>query len=98
MSNREPARCLVIISGTVHMVGFRAFTQSRAERRGITGFVRNLPDNQVEVVAAGDHKLLEELLQELRRGPSGAQVRSVMVSWERPRGEFDDFTVRHGMW
>jgi acylphosphatase len=80
------------------MVGFRAFAESRAGMRGITGFVRNLPSGEVEVVAEGDRALLEELLAELRRGPSGARVRDVMVSWEQARGEFGDFAVRYGMW
>jgi len=93
-----PARFRTIISGTVQMVGFRAFAESRAGMRGITGFVRNLPSGEVEVVAEGDRALLEELLAELRRGPSGARVRDVMVSWEQARGEFGDFTVRYGMW
>ena len=93
-----PARFRAIISGTVQMVGFRAFAESRAEMRGITGFVRNVPTGEVEVVAEGDRALLEEFLAELRRGPSGARVRDVLVSWEQPRGEFADFGVRYGTW
>lgn len=80
------------------MVGFRAFAQSRAERHEITGYVRNLPSGEVEVVAEGDRYVLDDFLSELRRGPSGARVRNVMVSWEKPRGEFSDFGVRFDMW
>ncbi len=79
------------------MVGFRAFAESRADMRGITGYVRNMPSGEVEVVAEGDRSLLEEFLAELRRGPSGAHVRDVMVSWEQPRGELSDFAVRYRM-
>jgi len=92
------ARFRAIISGTVQMVGFRAFAESRAEMRGITGYVRNVPSGEVEVVAEGDKELLKEFLAELRRGPSGARVREVMASWEQPRGEFDGFGVRYGAW
>ena len=95
---RPEARFRAVISGTVQMVGFRAFAESRAGMRGITGYVRNLPSGEVEVVAEGDRALLEELLAELHRGPSGARVRNVLVSWEQPRGEFGEFAVRHGMW
>ena len=95
---RPQARFRAVISGTVQMVGFRAFTESRAEARGITGYVRNLPSGEVEVVAEGDRGLLEELIVELRRGPSGARVRNVLVSWEQARGECGDFTVQHGTW
>ncbi|MFB3880516.1 MAG: acylphosphatase [Armatimonadota bacterium] len=93
-----PARFRAVISGTVQMVGFRAFAESRAEMRGITGYVRNVPSGEVEVVAEGDKVLLEEFLAELRRGPSGARVRDMMVSWEQARGEFGEFAVRYGAW
>jgi acylphosphatase len=60
--------------------------------------VRNLSAGEVEVVAEGDRSLLEEFLGDLRRGPSGARVRNVLVSWEQPRGEFRDFSVQYGGW
>lgn len=90
-----PARFRAVISGRVQMVGFRAFAERRAERYGATGYVRNLPSGKVEVVAEGDRALLEEFLGELRRGPRGAVVRDVLVSWEPARGEFPDFSVRY---
>jgi len=89
-----PARFRALISGRVQMVGFRAFAEARADRHGVTGYVRNLPSGEVEVVAEGDRSLLEDLLGDLRRGPLGAYVREVSVSWEAPRGEFVDFGVR----
>jgi len=93
-----PARFRALISGRVQMVGFRAFAEMRALRYGATGYVCNLPTGEVEVVAEGDHKLLEEFLQELRRGPRGARVDNVAVNWEPPRGEFRDFSVRYAHW
>ncbi len=80
------------------MVGFRAFAEMRAPRHGAVGYVRNLPTGEVEVVAEGDRALLEQFLGELRLGPSGARVQHVLVSWETPRGEFVDFSVRHSGW
>jgi acylphosphatase len=94
----EPARLRALISGRVQMVGFRAFAEMRAASYGITGYVRNLPGGEVEVLGEGDRNLLELLLADLRRGPSGAVVRNVTVSWEAPRGEFEDFSVRYGRW
>jgi len=76
------------------MVGFRAFAEARAYHCGVTGYVRNLPSGEVEVVAEGDRKLLDTFLEELRRGPRGAHVRDVVVTWETPRGEFADFLIR----
>jgi len=78
------------------MVGFRAFAEAKAGAHALTGYVRNTSSGQVEVVAEGDRSELEAFLEELRRGPSGARVRNVLVSWEQPRGEFQDFSV--GFW
>jgi len=92
------ARFRALISGTVQMVGFRAFAETKAVAHGVTGYVRNLPTGEVEVVGEGDRGELEELLTELRRGPSGARVKNLLVSWEQPRGEFGDFSARFGRW
>lgn len=80
------------------MVGYRAFAHGRALALGITGYVCNTPTGGVEVVAEGDRSLLEEFLEGLRKGPSGARVTGVMVSWEAVRGEFQDFGVRYSGW
>ncbi len=90
-----PARFRALIRGRVQMVGFRAFAEMRAHTWGVTGYVRNLATGEVEVVAEGDEELLKSFLAELRRGPRGASVTDVLVSWEQPRGEFDEFSVRY---
>jgi acylphosphatase len=91
-----PARFRAVISGRVQLVGFRAFAEMRAARHGATGYVRNLRTGEVEVVAEGDRTLLERFLAELEKGPRGAYVKDVLVSWETPLGEFSDFFVRYG--
>jgi len=92
---RQPSRLRALIRGHVHMVGFRAFAETRAQIHAVTGYVRNLPTGEVEVVAEGDKDLLDSLLADLRRGPRGAVVTDVLVSWEQPRNEFTDFSVRY---
>lgn len=82
--------------GRVQGVGFRAFAEGRASAYGASGYVRNLSSGEVEVVAEGDQGLLEEFLDELRRGPRAGFVREVIVNWEAARGEFDEFGVRFG--
>jgi len=64
----------VRITGMVQGVGYRWFVRERARRLGLKGWVRNLPDGSVEVVASGDPGQLELLKGELRRGPRGAAV------------------------
>lgn len=63
-----------LIGGRVQGVGFRFFTQRTAARLGLTGWVRNLPDGQVESEAEGDLDSLTALESALRQGPRGALV------------------------
>lgn len=65
------------VSGSVQGVGFRYFTQRAAERLRLSGYVRNLSDSRVEVVASGSADQLAALKSELERGPRGASVSGV---------------------
>jgi len=96
MATAGRARLHAIVRGRVQGVGFRAFAEGRASAYGASGYVRNLSNGAVEVVAEGDRALLEGFLQELLRGPRGGFVREVVVNWEAVRGEFEDFGVRFG--
>jgi len=68
-------RCYV--SGRVQGVFFRASARHEAERLGIRGYARNLPDGRVEVLACGAKPLVEELCAWLLKGPAQAQVSNV---------------------
>lgn len=83
------------VSGRVQGVGFRFFARREASSRGLRGFVRNLPDGSVEVVAEGPHEDLEALLVALERGPSSSEVESVDVTWDAAGGDFAGFGIRH---
>jgi acylphosphatase len=65
------------VSGRVQGVGFRWFVLRRAEALRLRGWVRNLPDGRVEVVAAGPAESLDVLETALRAGPGLAQVLGV---------------------
>ena len=66
-----------LVHGRVQGVGFRWFVLREAERRGLRGYVRNLRDGSVEVIAAGKEQALEELGRLLERGPAQARVERV---------------------
>lgn len=83
-----------IVSGSVQGVLFRAFAHQRARELGVSGFVRNVPDGTVEIVAEGAHESLKLFLENVRRGPPDAQVDQVSASWREATGEFRDFAVR----
>jgi acylphosphatase len=65
------------VKGRVQGVGFRWFAKAAASRRGIVGWVRNLPDGAVEVVARAAAAQLDELSHDLRSGPPFAAVQTV---------------------
>ena len=66
------------IRGLVQGVGFRYFTQRTALRLGVRGWVRNLPNGDVEIEAEASRMVLEQFRAELRCGPQSAEVREVL--------------------
>ena len=62
------------VVGRVQGVGFRWWTRRTAEKLGLYGSVRNLPDGSVEIQVAGGVDELVEFEEYLRRGPLGARV------------------------
>ena len=68
-----------LVSGRVQGGFYRAASESVARRLGLTGWVRNLPDGRVELVACGEETKLKELEQWLWQGPPRARVEQVAV-------------------
>lgn len=87
-------RLSAVVHGRVQGVFFRDFTRREASALGLKGYVRNVPDGTVEVIAEGPREILERLLQQLRIGSSSARVDRVDVQWQEPTGEFRRFEVR----
>ena len=79
------ARAHVVVSGRVQGVFFRSETQDEANRRSVSGWVRNLPDERVEAVFEGEKEDVYRLIEFCRRGPPGARVSRVDVQWEDSR-------------
>ena len=86
-------RAHVFVSGFVQGVGFRFFAILNARKLGVSGFVRNLTDGRVEVVAEGELERVDALIERLRKGPPGSNVVWVDVRLEKYEGEFSDFSV-----
>ncbi|HID04426.1 MAG TPA: acylphosphatase [Candidatus Caldiarchaeum subterraneum] len=87
-------RAHLMISGRVQGVFFRAYMREEAERLGLKGWVRNLPDGRVEAVVEGPEEEVKKLISWAHRGPPAAKVEKVEVMWERPTGGFRGFTIR----
>jgi acylphosphatase len=67
------------ISGRVQGVGFRAFVADEAERRGLSGWVRNRRDGSVEALLAGEEAIVDEMIGTCRRGPAGSRVENLAI-------------------
>jgi acylphosphatase len=81
------------ISGEVQGVGFRYFTQRVAARHQVVGYVRNLDDGRVEVVAEGTPEGIEGLKHDLAAGPQHARVEQVEELSLDPTGRYPTFRV-----
>ncbi|MBI3736081.1 acylphosphatase [Candidatus Sumerlaeota bacterium] len=84
-----------IVQGRVQGVGFRHFVYKRASELGLAGWVRNLPDGSVEVLAGGERPILEKLEAELWKGPMFAKVREVKNDWDGQAVPSGSFQVAH---
>jgi acylphosphatase len=69
----------VRISGRVQGVSFRVWTERRASALGLSGWVRNLADGDVEAVFSGPAEAVEAMLAACREGPRLASVKRVEV-------------------
>ena len=94
--NEKPARerRLVHFGGHVQGVGFRYTARQVAAGFDVAGFVQNLPDGRVRLVAEGAADELDRFLHELR-GRMAAYIREVQSETGPANGEFDDFEIRH---
>lgn len=81
------------VSGRVQAVNFRYYAREEARRRGVTGWIRNREDGDVELVAEGAPDALARFVEWCRRGPSSARVSR--VDEERLAGErrYRDFGI-----
>jgi len=92
---KKIVRAHLSISGIVQGVCFRAYTQETAQGLGLTGWVRNLHDGRVEVIADGPKDKIQELIEWCHKGPPGAAVDNVEIEWMNATNEFKDFEIRY---
>ena len=74
-------RVHIFVSGVVQGVCFRFYTQKKASRLGLCGWVRNCSDGRVEIEAQGKKSEVEKLANWCYQGPSSAEVTRVDIEW-----------------
>jgi len=88
-------RVRLLVSGRVQGVYFRAHTVSVALRFGVTGWVRNCGNGQVEALLEGRQSDIDRVIQICRQGHPGSHVTDIEIKWEEPSGEFDTFDIKY---
>ncbi len=81
------------VFGEVQGVNYRNFVKKEAEKLNLKGYVKNVTDGSVEVVAVGDEQALLKLVDQLWEGPSEARVLQVEDEWETPKSNWNSFQV-----
>lgn len=92
---RQVKAAHIKIRGRVQGVGFRYFAERRASELNVVGFVRNLPEGEVEVLAQADSVVLESFCLSLREGPSFARVEDLRIEDVPVDPDLRDFRVRY---
>lgn len=82
-------------SGTVQGVGFRYTTERIARHFEVTGYVRNLSNGNVELVAEGEEAVLKDFLKAIREGPMNHYIRDIEVDWSEPVGNYKEFGIAY---
>jgi acylphosphatase len=88
------ARVHIVVQGLVQGVGFRWFVARRAQALGLSGFVQNLYNGNVELEAEGERSLIEELIGEVKVGPRSAHVTDLRLEWMEPRHGESGFRIQ----
>ncbi len=87
-------RLHLIVHGRVQGVGFRYHTRMQATQLDLAGYVRNLPDSTVEIVAEGARPALEKLIDWAQKGSPAATVERLEPTYSHSSGEFSEFSIR----
>jgi len=76
----------IIITGSIQPVFFNQFIKENAEKLGVAGFVRGLPDGRAEIFIEGSLDAVNQMIPLCKRGPQHAQIRSVEEKPEHFQG------------
>ncbi len=87
-------RALIQISGKVQGVFFRAFAKQNANKLSIVGYVKNLRNGSIEIIAQGDELKIKKFLDLMRAGPMMAKVEDFKVSYEDIDPDCEFFDMR----
>ena len=85
----------IIVQGVVQGVGYRFFVLNQARLYDVKGYVKNMPDGTVQVVAEGKKGMVKDFVERLRIGPLSAHVTGVDVKWDEKDSGFTEFRLQY---
>ncbi len=88
-------RAHAFYTGRVQGVGFRITAEEAARDMGVLGWVKNLRDGRVELVAEAEEETLKRFIDEIRSGPLKNFIKQVEISWSSASDTFDEFEIRY---
>lgn len=88
-------RVHIIVDGRVQGIGFRFWAMEKARELELKGWVKNLLDSSVEIVAEGPTSAVEKFVAKIRHGPAQGYISNVIVENEIPTGEFFGFEIMY---
>ena len=86
-------RAHILVQGSVQGVFFRDHTQKWASSLGVCGWVKNLANGQVEILAEGEKDRIEDLIGLVRKGPPLSRVEGMEIEWAVYKGDNKDFRI-----
>jgi len=84
------------VHGEVQRVGYRYIVQDTARRLGVKGHVQNMPDGTVKITAEAPEDVIQIFIEALRVKEPPVNVESIQVTYSKPTGEFQFFTIKYG--
>ena len=87
-------RAHAVYGGRVQGVGFRFTTQRYATEIGVTGYIKNLWNGQVEIVAEGEREKVKAFLEKIKSSPLSRYINDVETDYSEYTGQFTGFNIR----
>jgi len=90
----KKVRVKAIVKGFVQGVGYRFFAVREARNLGVKGYVKNLPNGDVEALFECEKDRAEKFIQRLKIGPAFSKVTDIELEWDEYKDEFKGFDIR----
>ena len=84
----------ITVKGLVQGIGYRYFVREKAKQAGINGYVMNLTDGNVLIIAQGDDRDLNDFIEGIKTEHSYAEINEIDIK-EAKEEDFEDFQIKH---